>query len=58
MASAYEITEIIASIVILFCIIKVLQFYGFNLEDYGIYLSFYVFLLLSKYVLPNEIDPV
>ena len=58
MASAYEITEIMVSIVILFCIITILKFYGINLEDYGIYIAFYAFLLLSKFVLPNEIDPL
>jgi hypothetical protein len=58
MASAYEISEIILSFVVLFCFVKVLQFYGANLEDYGIYITFYLFLLLSKFVLPTDIDSI
>ena len=58
MASAYEISEVILYIVVLFCMIQILKFYGFNLEDYGIYITFYAFLLLSRYVLPTEIDSV
>jgi len=58
MTSAFEFTEIILYIVVLICIIQILKFAGFNLEDYGIYITFYLFLLLSKYVLPTEIDAV
>jgi hypothetical protein len=56
MTSVFEYTEITLYIVVLFCIIQILKFAGFNLEDYGIYITFYLFLLLSKYVLPSEID--
>jgi hypothetical protein len=56
MTYAYQITEIGVSIIFIFCVIKLLDFYGFNLEDYAIYIAFYIFLLISKLVLPNEIS--
>ena len=58
MATAYEITEVVFMLAIVFSIIKVLDFYGIGVEEYAIYLTFYLFILFSKFVLPAKIAPI
>jgi hypothetical protein len=58
MATAYEITEIVFMLAIVFSMIKVLDFYGIAMEEYAIYLTFYLFILFSKFVLPSKIAPI
>lgn len=40
--------------IILYSIVTILNLYGFKLSDYGIYLSFYVFLFISSFILPRQ----
>jgi hypothetical protein len=35
-------------------IIRILEFYGFDVSSYGVYIAFYSFLLISIFVLPNN----
>jgi hypothetical protein len=58
MATNFEITELFLSFAILFCIIKVLDFYGVTFEEYALYVVFYAFILLSKFVLPTKINTI
>ena len=58
MATAYEITEIVFMLAIVFSIIKVLDFYGIAMEEYAIYVTFYLFILFTKFVLPSKIAPI
>jgi hypothetical protein len=58
MATAYEITEIVFVLAIVFSIIKVMDFYGIAMEEYAIYLTFYLFILFTKFVLPSKIAPI
>ena len=58
MATAYEITELVFMLAIVFSIIKVMDFYGIAMEEYAIYLTFYLFILFSKFVLPSKIAPI
>jgi hypothetical protein len=58
MATAYEITEIVFMLAIVFSIIKVMDFYGIAMEEYAIYVTFYLFILFSKFVLPSKIAPI
>jgi len=58
MATPYEITELLLSLVVLFCIVKVLDFYGVGFEEYAIYVVFYAFIFVSKFVLPSRVDSV
>jgi len=58
MATAYEITELVFMLAIVFSIIKVMDFYGIAMEEYAIYVTFYLFILFSKFVLPSKIAPI
>lgn len=58
MATAYEITELVFMLAIVFSIIKVLDFYGIAMEEYAIYVTFYLFILFTKFVLPSKIAPI
>ena len=47
------ITGIGLTLIIGYCIIQILKFYGMDISELGIYLSFYLFLFLSVFILPN-----
>jgi hypothetical protein len=48
------ITIVGLSIILLYIIVQLLKFYGVSPDVYGIYLVFYLFLLLCYFILPNE----
>ena len=48
------ITNIGLSIILLYSITQIMQFYGVGMNVYGSYVSFYVFLYLSTLILPKE----
>jgi hypothetical protein len=48
------ITLIGLSIVFFYSIIQILKFYGIGEDVYGVYLLFYVFLVISILILPND----
>jgi len=53
--SAGKITTIIGfSLIFLYVIIQILTFYGVSPDEYGTYIGFYLFLLLSMVILPNS----
>jgi hypothetical protein len=41
--------------IILYSIITLLNYYGVQMNSYGIYLSFYTFLFLSAFILPRQV---
>jgi hypothetical protein len=43
------------SLILLYTITTILNFYGIGPEIYGIYITFYLFLLLSYFVLPRDV---
>lgn len=47
------ITTIGLTVILTYSIIKILEFYGIGINMYGSYLSFYIFILLSAYILPR-----
>lgn len=47
------ITILGVSILITYCVVQILQFYGIGMNVYGSYISFYIFLLLSIFILPT-----
>jgi hypothetical protein len=53
MDSSY-ITGVGLTIIVGYCIIQILKFYGIDVSEFGIYLSFYLFLFLSVFILPNS----
>jgi hypothetical protein len=48
------ITGMGISILALFCIPKILNFYGITIETYGPYLAFFIFIVLSSFILPRN----
>jgi hypothetical protein len=47
------ITLIGLSIVFFYSITQILQFYGVGEDVYGVYILFYIFIIISILVLPN-----
>ena len=55
---ALSITTLISlfgfSLVFTYVIVNILEFYGVGINVYGSYIGFYLFLLVSIFVLPND----
>jgi len=49
-----KITTIGITILIVYGLTKILNFYGVGVNVYGSYLAFYLFLLISTLVLPTD----
>jgi hypothetical protein len=43
------------SAILLYILVQILNFYGIGTNVYGTYLAFYLFILLSLLILPNNI---
>jgi hypothetical protein len=54
----HPITLIGISIVFFYSLTQILNFYGVGQDVYGVYLLFYIFLIISILVLPNSIPKV
>lgn len=52
------ITLLGISMIFFYSIIQILKFYGLKEENYGIYLLFYMFLIVSIIVLPHDYPSV
>jgi hypothetical protein len=48
------ITILGITLVIFYSIIQILNFYGISISSYGIYLVFFVFMLISYVILPHQ----
>ena len=48
------ITILGVSILLFYSVVTILKFYGINESVYGIYLLFYIFIVISMIVLPTE----
>jgi hypothetical protein len=51
----YYITIIGLFIILTYSITKILHFYGVSTDIYGIYIIFYIFIILSIIILPHKI---
>ena len=49
-----KITLLGLSVIFFYSLIQILQFYGISAEAYNIYIYFYVFILISIFILPND----
>jgi hypothetical protein len=49
-----KITLFGLSIIFLYSLIQICKFYGIETESFKIYIYFYVFILISTLILPNE----
>ena len=54
MSSSSIITTLGISIILIYGLTKIFEFFGMGIDVYGSYLSFYVFLLISSFILPRE----
>ena len=52
--NAFIITSIGIGSIILYSIITLLNYYGVQVNTYGIYISFYAFLFISTLILPKQ----
>jgi hypothetical protein len=50
----HPVTLIGLSIIFFYSIVQMLKFYGVGEDVYGVYLLFYIFLIISILVLPND----
>jgi hypothetical protein len=51
------ITLIGLSIILLYSLTQILKFYGIGEDVYGVYVLFYIFIIISIIVLPNYFKP-
>jgi len=54
MSIGKTITIIGFSLLFLYILMQILNFYGIGQESYGIYLGFFLFILLSMLILPKK----
>ena len=52
------ITFIGISIIFFYSLTNILRFYGVGEDVYGIYVLFYIFIIISSLILPNEYPKV
>ena len=50
------ITMVGLSVVFLYSVIQIFNFYGIDQSVYGLYVLFYLFIILCIMVLPNDYD--
>lgn len=52
------ITLIGLSVIFFYSIIQILKFYGIDQDAYGVYILFYLFIILCILILPNDYPKV
>lgn len=54
MTTSSIITTLGISIVLVYGLTRILEFYGIGINVYGSYIAFYFFMLISSFILPRE----
>ena len=54
MSASTIITTLGISILLVYGFTRILEFYGVGINIYGSYIAFYLFILISSFVLPRE----
>lgn len=54
MSASSIITTLGISILLIYGITRILEFYGIGINIYGSYLAFYFFIIISSFVLPQD----
>ena len=54
MSASSIITTLGISILLVYGITRILEFYGIGINIYGSYIAFYFFLLITAFVLPRN----
>ena len=53
-SSSSVLTTLGISLLLIYGLTKIMEFYGIDVSTYGSYLAFYFFLLISYFVLPSD----
>jgi hypothetical protein len=54
MSASSIITTLGISILLVYGLTRLLEFYGIGINVYGSYIAFYFFILISTFILPRE----
>jgi hypothetical protein len=54
MSASSIITTLGISILLVYGVTKILEFYGIGINIYGSYIAFYFFVLISSFILPRN----
>jgi hypothetical protein len=54
MSTSSIITTLGISILLVYGLIRILEFYGLGINMYGSYIAFYIFLLITSFILPHN----
>ena len=54
MSTSSIITGLGVALLLIYGFTKILEFYGIGINVYGSYIAFYLFLLITMYILPTE----
>jgi hypothetical protein len=54
MSASSIITTLGISILLVYGLTRILEFYGIGINIYGSYIAFYFFVLISSFILPRE----
>ena len=54
MSASSIITTLGISILLVYGLTKILEFYGIGINIYGSYIAFYFFMLISSFILPRD----
>ena len=54
MSSSSIITVLGISILLVYGLTRILEFYGMGINIYGSYIAFYFFILVSSFILPRN----
>jgi hypothetical protein len=54
MSASSIITTLGISILLVYGLTRILEFYGIGINVYGSYIAFYFFILISSFILPRE----
>jgi len=49
-----KITLLGLAVIFFYSLLQILKFYGVPPEEYSIYIYFYIFIIISIFVLPND----
>lgn len=53
-SSGSAIAGMSAMALLIYGIVRILEFYGVGIDKYGSYLAFYIFIFISAYILPTN----
>ena len=49
-----KITLLGIAVLFLYSLYQILKFYGFDMDYFNIYMYFYIFIIISIFILPND----